>query len=98
VFSSAAEVWCIMNLLLGVKKWIRNSLWPFYDICKKQCQRQNWNFSRNTACFFTVTTLPCIWCCPFGSFLQKQNISVSTAILQFWSLFNRLFLVPRLES
>jgi hypothetical protein len=73
LFSLTTEAWCIINLFLEVKKWIKNFPWPFYSICDKQCERHDWNFGGNTAGFFTVTTLPCAWCYLSRSSSQKTK-------------------------
>lgn len=54
LFSSTVEIWCYMCLFL----WIKNCIWPLNDVCKKQCERNDRNSSRNTVvCLPTITLL-----------------------------------------
>lgn len=58
LFSSTVEIWCCMCLFLDVKQWIKNCIWPLDGVCKKQCEWNDRNSSRNTVgCLPTITLL-----------------------------------------
>jgi hypothetical protein len=44
-FSSTTEVWCFMNSFLETKQWIEHCMGLFYDIYKKQYERNDLKFA-----------------------------------------------------
>lgn len=88
-FSLTVKVLCIMGVFLEDKQRIKSSTWLFYRVYKKQCKRNNHNFGRNTAGFFTTIKLASTWCSPSRRKIKLQWLhSHPTALITLQQNFS----------